>query len=292
MPESKDLTGTVIENRFEIISGLGEGGMASVFKAKHQQVDLLVAIKILKKELDFSPTEIERLKREARALNSLFHPNIVKVYSFGFMDDGSPYIVLDYLEGKSLEEIILSGQRPGLDWILEAFMQICRGLSCAHEGGLIHRDLKPSNVMIVPKEEDGSFIKILDFGISRSTSAGDNEQRLTAKGEIFGSPLYISPEQLSGKEIDQRADIYSLGCLMYETLTGRPPFLGDTVFLTLMQHMNEKAKAINEIDPNLKMPEGLEEIVMKCMEKQASARFQSAEELEKALAQCAAGLQI
>ena len=279
MVDGSKLIGLVVENRFEVQSLLGEGGMATVYKAEHKAVDLFVAIKILNAHSDMSATDIERLKREARALNTLFHPNIVKVYSFGFLDTGEPYLVLDFLAGKSLDDMITAGELPPLKWSVEAFMQICRGLTCAHQGGLIHRDLKPSNVMIVSRDEDGAFVKILDFGIAKTSMPQDKEQKLTRKGEIFGSPLYISPEQISNKEIDKRADIYSLGCLMYETLSGQPPLMGDTVIQTLMKHMQDTPEPIS----TRTVPAELEAIIFKCMEKRPEDRYQDTQEIENDL---------
>ena len=284
MAEPNNLIGSLVENRFEVLSLLGEGGMATVYQAEHKAVHLQVAIKVLKSESGLDEYDIERLKREARALNSLFHPNVVKVYSFGFLDSGQPYLVLDLLKGRSLGEIIESGELPALDWSIEAFVQICRGLHSAHESGLIHRDLKPSNVMVVDRDEEGAFVKLLDFGIAKSTAPKDNEQKLTGKGEIFGSPLYMSPEQISGKSLDKRADIYSLGCLMYETLTGKPPVIGETVILTMVKHLQEKPAALNDAFKR-EYPKGLEDIVFKCMEKEPSNRFDSALEIEQALSQ-------
>ncbi len=290
MTESEPLTGTTVENRFEILEWIGEGGMATVYKAKHKHVDLDVAIKVLNKDDDMSSVDIERLKREARALNTLFHPNIIKVYSFGFLDSGHPYLVLDFLQGSSLDDLISMRNIPSLAWTLETFMQICRGLDCAHESKLIHRDLKPSNIMIVDKDEEGCYVKLLDFGIARMQVQGVEDQKLTRKGEIFGSPLYMSPEQISGKELDHRADIYSLGCLMYEALSGNPPLLGDSVILTLMKHMTENPPPImSSFEQDL--PEGLETIVFKCMEKDPEKRFQSSKEIEAALQKCAQALQ-
>ncbi|MBX9721269.1 MAG: serine/threonine protein kinase [Candidatus Obscuribacterales bacterium] len=289
MTETAPLTGTTVENRFDVLEWIGEGGMATVYKAKHKHVDLDVAIKVLNKDNDMTDVDIERLKREARALNTLFHPNIIKVYSFGFLDSGHPYLVLDFLKGSSLDDLIALRKMPSLEWTIETFMQICRGLDCAHESKMIHRDLKPSNIMIVEKDEEGSYVKLLDFGIARMQIQGIADQKLTRKGEIFGSPLYMSPEQISGKEIDHRADIYSLGCLMYEALSGNPPLLGDTIILTLMKHMTESPTAITPIFEQ-ELPAGLEALVFKCMEKDPEKRFQSTKEIEAALLKCAQAL--
>lgn len=279
MANAVNLIGTVVENRFEVQSLIGAGGMATVYKAEHRNVELIVAIKVLNSDHDLSPADIERLKREARALNSLFHPNIVKVYSFGFLESGEPYLVLDFLAGQSLDDIVVSGTLPPLEWTVEAFIQICRGLGAAHDSNLIHRDLKPSNVMIVDRDEDGAFVKLLDFGIAKSSQPKDTDQKLTRKGEIFGSPLYISPEQVSNKELDHRADIYSLGCLMYESLTGQAPLMGETVIQTLMKHLTEAPPAMATVCDR-KIPADLEAIVIKCMQKKPEDRFQKVSDIE------------
>ncbi|MBY0357594.1 MAG: serine/threonine protein kinase [Candidatus Obscuribacterales bacterium] len=276
--------GLLIENRFELVSAIGRGGMANVFKAQHRQVDLTVAVKILNYDAVVSESELERLRREARALNSLFHPNIVKVYSFGVLDDGAAYLVLDYLEGRSLETLIETEGPPKLDWAMNCFRQICNGLTYAHESGLIHRDLKPSNVMVLHQPQEGADIKILDFGLSRAdNTAGKKEQRLTKIGEIQGSPLYMSPEQIQGKEADIRSDIYSLGCLMYETLSGQPPLMGETTIATLMKHMQQLPEPFAQVKGSSQVPAKLEQLVFQCMEKDPNKRFQTVREVESAL---------
>lgn len=290
-PTGDNLIGTIVENRFEILSRLGEGGMATVYKAEHREMDQMVAIKVLKRHAEFNKSDIERLKREARALKTLFHPNIVKAHSFGFLSTGEPYIVLDYLHGKSLEDIISTGQLPPIKWTVEVFIQICRGLECAHSNGLIHRDLKPSNVMIIDEtvcdaEHDGAFVKLLDFGTAKSSAPKKNEMALTQKGVIFGSPFYISPEQIAGKEFDIRTDIYSFGCLMYEIITGVPPYIGETDMDTLMKHLHAQAYPFYRVVPDTELPEGLEEIIFRCIDKEPDNRFQTAAELEKALKAC------
>ena len=270
--------GEVVENRFEIEKHIGTGGMATVYKATHRQVDLNVAIKILNRD-EMNDKDIERLKREAKVLNSIFHPNVVKVYSFGFLDAGEPYLVLDLLEGKSLDQLIQSEKCLPIPWLLEAFEQICKGLICAHDAGLVHRDLKPSNIMVVKPDEDEAFIKLLDFGIARTMSAAPDEQKLTRHGEIFGSPLYMSPEAIQGNEMDHRSDIYALGCLMYESITGAPPFLGANVIVTFVKHMTEKAKPMSEVMEGRTVSPALEAIVSRCMEKAPEARYQSVAEV-------------
>lgn len=270
--------GLLVENRFEISDLIGTGGMAAVYKASHRQVELDVAIKILNPE-EVSETDIERLKREAKILNTIFHPNVVKVYSFGFLESGEPYLVLDLLDGKSLDQTIQSEKCLPIVWLLRAFMQICEGLACAHESGLIHRDLKPSNIMVVKPDSEGAFIKLLDFGIARSMVASPGEQKLTRHGEIFGSPLYMSPEAIQGQQIDHRSDIYALGCLMYEAITGVPPHIGNNVIVTFMKHMQETPIPMEQATKGLRVPKKLEEIAFKCMEKQPDQRYQSVKDI-------------
>lgn len=274
--------GELIENRFEIEKHIGTGGMATVYRAKHSQVDLHVAIKILNRD-EMNEKDIERLKREAKVLNSIFHPNVVKVYSFGFLESGEPYLVLDLLDGKSLDQMIQSEKCLPIVWLLKAFEQVCDGLICAHESGLVHRDLKPSNIMVVKPDEDAAFIKLLDFGIARSLVTAPGEQKLTRHGEIFGSPLYMSPEAIQGQEMDHRSDIYALGCLMYESITGAPPFLGNNVIMTFMKHMSEQPKPMAEVTPGLRISPELEAIVIRCMQKDPNARYQSVAEVRKDL---------
>jgi eukaryotic-like serine/threonine-protein kinase len=283
LPHPPNLIGATVENRFEILSMVGEGGMASVYKARRRQSGDLVAIKVLKRHEHFSYTDIERMKREARALRSLFHPNIVRAHSFGFLESGEPYLVLDFLKGKSLDDYICSGETLSIEWVLEVLIQICGGLACAHEIGLIHRDLKPSNVMIIDPPEDGAFVKLLDFGTAKFTAPEPQDLALTQKGIIFGSPFYISPEQISGMSFDERTDIYSLGCLMYETITGRLPYVGKNQMDTLMKHLHEEPPPFSQVVTGRVIPVEIEAIVLRCMEKDPEARFQYVFEVEQAL---------
>jgi eukaryotic-like serine/threonine-protein kinase len=280
-----NLVGTTVENRFHILSLLGEGGMAIVYKARNQLTGQFVAIKVLKRHEQFSFADIERMKREARALRSLFHPNIVRAHSFGFLDSGEPYLVLDFLSGRGLDEYIVAGGLH-LRWILEVLIQICRGLSCAHDGGLIHRDLKPSNVMIIDSPEAGALlVKLLDFGTAKSVVSQPDELVLTQKGIIFGSPYYISPEQISGHPFDKRTDLYSLGCLMYELMSGKLPHEGKTDLDTLTSHLHNTPLSFSEIAFDRHIPYDVEEIVFKCMEKNPDRRFQTAGEVEQSLSE-------
>ena len=270
--------GRLIENRFEIVSLLGRGGMAVVYKAQHRQVELTVAVKILHRIGDVEEVNVERFKREARTVNSLFHPNIITMYSFGVLESGQPYLVLECLEGESLSDRIKSGGpiKPAI--ALRIFDEIGQGVVHAHEQGVLHRDLKPSNIMLVPDQNSSEKVKILDFGIAKCLHPdGANCQQLTSAGEIFGSPLYMSPEQCQGEDLDERSDVYAMGCVMYEVLTGKVPLMGKNVLATMALHINEMPPRFENI--GVQIPPPLEMIVFKALQKKPSDRYQTMSEL-------------
>jgi serine/threonine-protein kinase len=276
------LIGSVIENRFVIHSLVGRGGMADVYMAKHLQVELTVAVKILQRFLVREETNIERFKREAQMVNSLFHPNIIKMYSFGILETGQPYLVFEYIEGVSLQASIESMGRAPLETARKLFVQICNGVAHAHEQGVLHRDLKPSNVMIISNDGDDDTVKILDFGIAKQLSHDGREaQRLTAANEIFGSPLYMSPEQCRGDTVDERSDIYSMGCLMYETLCGQPPFFAENPFVTMSMHVNEEPPPFEKF--GVEVPIRLQQIIFKSLEKKREDRYSSMADIAREL---------
>lgn len=279
-PQTDPFIGRVIENRFEIVSLLGRGGMAVVYKAKHRQIDLNVAVKILLSSYASRAVNIERFKREAKTVNSLFHPNIITMYSFGFMETGEPYLVFDCMEGISLAERIQQGGKLSAHEATPLFVQICNGVAYAHEQGVLHRDLKPSNIMLV-SENGAEQVKILDFGIAKYLSQPDEAQQLTAAGEVFGSPLYMSPEQCQGEDLDKRSDVYSMGCMMYETLTGKLPLLGKNVLSTMSMHINEMPARFENV--GVDVPLSLEKIVFKAMQKKPNDRYQSMAEIASEL---------
>jgi eukaryotic-like serine/threonine-protein kinase len=207
-------------------------------------------------------------------VNSLFHPNIIKMYSFGILETGQPYLVFEYIEGMSLGDRIDSSGPMSAEAAADVFGEICSGVAYAHEQGVLHRDLKPSNIMLLSRSDSDETVKILDFGIARQISpAGRDAQRLTGKSEIFGSPLYMSPEQCRGEEMDERSDVYSMGCLMYETLSGDVPFIGDNPFATMAQHLNKTPERFDKV--GVDVPKKLEEIVFKALEKRLEDRYQT-----------------
>ena len=260
----------VLADRYELGPVLGQGGMARVHQGVDRQLDRRVAIKVLAPPFDRDDEFVERFRREARAAAGLSHPNIVAVFDSG-SDDGTHFIVTELVEGETLADRLRDGPMPPPDAVAVA-ADIARALAAAHALGLIHRDIKPGNVMLLP---DGR-VKVVDFGIARAAGS----DTLTHTGVVLGSTAYLSPEQAGGQPVDERADLYSLGCVLYEMLTGRVPFRADTPIATMYRHVNEDAPPPSTIAPV--QPE-LEDVVLRCLEKDPKRRFASAAELEAAL---------
>lgn len=281
-PSNDPLIGKVFADRYDIESVLGLGGMSIVYKAKHRLMNRTVAIKMLHNKLKDDVVSLERFRLEAQAASTLNHQNIITVYDFGVTNDGELFFVMDFLHGESLENLIERKGRVPYERALPIFKQICAGLSAAHKKGIVHRDLKPANIVLT-KEEDGSeLVKIVDFGIAKML-VGGSQQHLTQTGEVFGSPIYMSPEQCLGKDLDIRSDIYSLGCLMYDTLAGGPPFRGDSVLETMNMHCKDEPPSLNRPEGGTSVPPELEEVILKCMAKDPNARFQNATEIQDIL---------
>ena len=259
--------GKMLDNRYEILEKIGTGGMAVVYKAKCHRLNRLVAVKILKEELTGDEEFRRRFKAESQAVAMLSNPNIVSVYDVSRSGD-IEYIVMELIDGITLKQYI---NRKGLlNWkeTLHFAMQIVKALSHAHKSGIIHRDIKPHNIMIL---KDGS-VKVTDFGIARVMS---NQATMTQ--EALGSVHYISPEQAKGAQVDARSDIYSLGVVMYEMLTSRLPFVGDTPVSVAIQHISAIPLMPREINPDI--PVGLEEIAMHAMESNLEQRYENADEM-------------
>jgi tRNA A-37 threonylcarbamoyl transferase component Bud32 len=270
-----------IGDRYKIEELIGIGGMGAVYKGKHEAMGKILAIKVLHEDAVANKKAVLRFDQEAKAASALTHPHLVSVYDYGVTDDGAPYLVMDYLAGKSLAAVIKEEGRLDPIRALTIFIQIAEGIEHAHKKGVIHRDLKPSNVIITKTDREQDFVKIVDFGIAKLMPAGlgAEENGLTQTGEIFGSPLYMSPEQCTGQQMDQRSDIYSLGCLMYETVTGRPPLQGANPVQTIMLHVQEDAPSIASTGNHIGLPPGLESVIMRCLNKAPSDRYESAEAL-------------
>lgn len=282
---SDPLIGKVFAEKYDIVSLLGEGGMSKVYKARHKLMKRTVAVKLLHESATRDETAKARFQQEAEAASALSHQNVVTVHDFGFTDSGHAFFVMDCLEGRSLEELLMDAQTLPLARIIEIFTQGCDGLEHAHRKGIIHRDIKPSNLVIIKQEDGSDLVKLVDFGIAKVlTPAAEGERRqLTQTGEVFGTPAYMSPEQCNGTQLDKRTDLYSFGCMMYEALSGEPPFLGNTFINTIVKQLNEAPKSFAEKAPNVNVPPAIEAVVMKCLEKNPEDRYGSAQELKQAL---------
>ncbi len=272
------IVGTTFDHKFEILSVAGAGGMGTVFKARQLGLERIVALKVLDPDLVSDKESLLRFEREAKSISVLSHPHIATFYSYGVFEGRLPYIVMEFLEGKSLRQVI--SDEGKLDWhrALKITLAVCQALGTAHKSGTVHRDIKPNNIILLPGAEE-DFVKIVDFGLAKITQAGPNgSQRLTKTGELIGSVHYLSPEQCCGRPADSRSDIYSSGCVLYEMLSGMPPFEADNPIGLLHKHMNEEAIALSEI-VGLKDPEQVNQILKKAMAKDASLRYQSMDEM-------------
>ena len=275
--------GDIFENKYVIESILGTGGMSCVILATHQLLNKQFAIKILLPHLLGNALNVERFRQEAKSTINLNHPNIINVFDCDITATGQPYIVMDYVDGVTLAELIKEKITIPLDQSIGYFIQIADALDYAHKANLIHRDLKPSNVLISNKQPDKHNVKILDFGIAKSIEDNPGQVKLTQTGELFGSPAYMSPEQAKGSALDERSDIYSFGCLMYETLTGSVPFLSTNLLEIMQMHLTEPPRPMHEVCKNCSIPSDLELIVLKCLAKQPNQRYSSMAEIKDAI---------
>ena len=272
--------GQIVKERYEILEILGEGGMAFVYKARDMQLERFVAIKTLKPNYVNQETFVDRFKREAKTAANLNHPNIVQIFDWGIEEE--PYFVMEYIEGNTLTSIIAKNRTISLSDILFIGAQVSNGLHAAHQKGLVHRDIKPGNIMITP---DGK-VKVTDFGI---VSLQNEESDITKTGSILGTASYISPEQAQGKPVSIESDLYSLGTVLYELITGRAPFSGDSPISTATKHLTEKPEKPSLYRRDL--PKGVESAILRLLEKASYDRFKSAEDLRATLLQQRKALQ-
>jgi serine/threonine-protein kinase len=274
--------GTMI-GEYEVTGTLGSGGMGVVFSAVHPRIGKKAAIKILKKDLALDHSVIARFENEARAVNAIGHPNIVDIFSFGELPSGDPYFVMELVDGVSLQQWNDSHAPVTLERAMPILRQICDALSAAHERGIIHRDLKPGNIMIAGTD-DAPRVKVLDFGLAKKQrSAESSGVELTGPGVAIGTPAFMSPEQLEGEEVDQRADVYGLGVLVYTMLTGTHPFRGPTQSAIVKQHLFERPRPPSQIAP---LPERVDQIIEKALAKQAANRYATVQAFRRDLEQC------
>jgi eukaryotic-like serine/threonine-protein kinase len=275
-----DMVGATLSGRYLVTRKIGQGGMGAVYEATHTMINKRVAVKVLLEKYARRDALVARLKKEAQLASSVQNEHIIDVTDFGQTDDGRTFVVMEFLEGESLAECLARETRLPEQRVLRIAHQAASALAAAHAQGIVHRDIKPENLFLLRRKEQ-DFVKVVDFGISKSLRAsGDEEEppRLTQTGMVLGTPLYMSPEQARGDdELDHRVDIYALGVIMYEAATGRVPFIGNNYLSVISQVLNEEAKSLREIAPELS--EEFEAIVMRAMSKDKHERYASAQEM-------------
>mgnify|MGYP001320274308 CR=1 FL=1 len=279
-PMPSDLVGSVISGRYRVESLIGEGGMGAVYVVEHTHMRKRFALKVLHPEMTRLPEVVARFEREAMAAAHIEHPNVASATDFGQLEDGSFFLVLEYVEGRALREELAQGAL-GTSRSLHIARQIALALARAHALGIVHRDLKPENVMLVQRDGDPDFVKVLDFGIAKvpvAELAGSKAEALTRAGMVFGTPEYMAPEQALGKEVDHRADLYALGIILYELLTGVRPFEAESAVQLLGMQVTQAPPRMGH-----KVPKRVEALVMRLLEKEPAARFQSAREVVQAI---------
>lgn len=269
--------GSLVEGKYRLLDSLGEGGMGVVYKVEQVLLNRQMALKTLT-GAEVSEQSIKRFHAEAKLLAKLDHPGLVKVRDFGFIDNVKPFLVMDFVHGRTLSSVIKTAGVMPLDISIKIFVELCFALGYAHGKNIVHRDIKPSNIMLTTPglDSENEHVKVLDFGIAKLMHHGINETAaLTRTGEIFGSPFYMSPEQCMGGAVDHRSDIYSMGCVMFEVLTGAPPFAGETSLSTMMMHQGEKPLSLKEASMGRDFPQEIEELVASMLEKDPNNRIQS-----------------
>ena len=277
----------LLGDRYELDGVVGRGGMAEVYRARDLRLDRTVAIKTLRADLARDQTFQARFGREAQSAASLNNPSIVAVYDTG--EDLSsgvpvPFIVMEYVDGRTVRELLIEGHRLLPERTLEITSGVLRALEYSHQAGIVHRDIKPGNVMVTRNGD----IKVMDFGIARAMN--DAQATMTQTAQVIGTAQYLSPEQARGERVDARSDLYSTGCLMYELLTGRPPFTGDSPVAIAYQHVRENPIPPSRLDPSL--PSWADSIVLKAMAKSPNDRYQSAAEMQADIQRAASGMQV
>src|SRR5215470_16850473 len=286
--------GMIVRNKYEILARIGVGGMGAVYKGRHVTFNELCAIKVVNDSIAGDKNFLQRFQTEAVVTRKLRHPNAVRVDDFDYTDDGRPFIVMELVEGRNVGEVLESEGPLPVTRAARIATQVAQALGAAHKLGFIHRDIKPGNIVLTTNDQGQELAKVLDFGIAKLRQAAGEAQSgvtMTMTGMVVGTPLYMSPEQFMGKkagdEIDGRTDLYSLGVVLYQMVTARLPFEGDTLYSIMLQHMEGNALPPDELVPELNIPPALSKAIVKAIDKSRELRFQSAEEFISALDQAA-----
>ncbi|MFO0710780.1 MAG: serine/threonine-protein kinase [Sandaracinus sp.] len=277
--------GRDIANQFKILEKIGSGGMGAVYKAEQPEMRRFVAVKILHPRYLSRPDLVSRFRREARAMSHLSHPNTARVFLYGQLDDGACYFVMEYLAGKNLAQTVRAEGPMEVGRAVDIMVQVCGALEEAHKQGIVHRDLKPENIFLTTQGGISDYPKVLDFGLAKVT---EREMRpgsliLTQEGMVFGTPEFMSPEQARGEKLDGRSDIYSLGVIMYELLTGKLPFDANQPMEFIQKHIKEPPLPLTKRAPNRDWPPGLWEALERSLAKKPEQRYATANEFAAAL---------
>jgi tRNA A-37 threonylcarbamoyl transferase component Bud32/uncharacterized tellurite resistance protein B-like protein len=268
-PSVDALLGTVLAERYKVLERIGEGGMGSVYVGQHVTLGKKVALKVLKQEMCYDKTIVERFLREAKATSSIEHENVVEILDFGHTPTGSAFFVMEFLRGQELTELMEEQERISWYRAKPILLQICHGLAAAHDNGIIHRDMKPGNVFLIKRGSRSDFVKILDFGIAKV----EDEAALTRAGMVFGTAAYMAPEQATASDLDGRADMYALACMAFEMLAGKLPFDATHPVKMLNCHIREPAPSMQTRAPEAKVPEAVDKVILKALAKRPDERY-------------------
>jgi eukaryotic-like serine/threonine-protein kinase len=290
-PQDPFIGRDILDGSFQILQKVGSGGMGAVYKALEREMNRMVGIKILHPKLANRKDLVSRFGREARAMSQLTHPNTVKVFRYGELEDGSLYIIMEFLEGKNLNQTVRADGPFSMERALPILIQVCGALDEAHRAGIIHRDLKPENIFLVQSGGVSDFPKVLDFGLAK---VGERQMRpgsviLTQEGMVFGTPEFMSPEQAQGKPLTAGSDLYSLAVILYEVMTGKLPFDAKGAMDYIHLHATGKPVPINQRVPGRVFPRLLEQVVDRALAKRPEDRFETAADFATAMQQVLAG---
>ena len=283
-------TGSTVAGKFEILGFIGRGGGATVYKARHKFLNQLMAIKIIHAEMATDFRMLQRFRYEAESASHLNHPNIVRVHDFGITDTGTPYLAMEYLEGMNLSTHLKEVGPLSKNQLITIFWQICAALEHAHSNGIVHRDVKPSNIFLSYSQHGEVFAKLVDFGLAKST-VNEKQMNVTQHGQIVGTPWYMSPESCRAQDSTAASDIYSLGCTLYECVTGKPPFIGVSITDVMFKHLSAKPAQIVLREDASRSERQLARLINKCLQKDPTDRYSTIAEVKAQLFEMMVNLQ-
>jgi serine/threonine-protein kinase len=277
-----DLLGSIVAERYHILKKLGEGGMGTVYLAEHVKMGRKAALKVMNPGMNADPDAIARFNREAANASRLNHPNVCGIYDFGETPEGLIYLAMEFIEGESLTSLIEKNGHLAPPRAASIIHQAADALAVAHDYGIVHRDLKPDNIMIAKARDGSDLVKVVDFGIAKASSS--DAQKVTKTGLVVGTPEYMSPEQLAGDKLDGRSDIYSLGLVAFNCLTGLLPFPSESAQETMIMRLTDRPKTLAEIKPGIQWPKELQAVMDKVLARDANARYQKSAEFGRDIA--------